>query len=343
MRRFLRTRYVATVLVCALSILLLPIPQVAAAPPPLDSIFDIQSTVDAYGASLYEYSQVTIQGLVSATHFEGYVVAEAPGAWSGIYVASYYERVRIGDEVRLTGWVFESNGMTVIASVSGFELLSSGNPVESMTVSVADASQEAYESVLLTVEDVEVYALLNYGEWVVTDVPPTAGLLCDDMSDYVYFPQVGDRLDTLTGVLAFTYRDFKLEPRFMNDITGDVIPHYALHGTVVTMNDARDVFFGGYVEKDPIRAAVQRSLRVAGGQCSLRRLQGTEVSDRELRRRGPRFCPIAEYPQVCRGARADCRYDLHAGTGCLRQPGLWAPGHRDQQHRALARQRLHLN
>ncbi|MGD2179277.1 MAG: amidohydrolase family protein, partial [Anaerolineae bacterium] len=125
---------------------------------------------------------------------------------------------------------------------------SSSNPVEAAPVSVADAGQEPYESVLITVEDVEVAQLLDYGEWVVTDLPPSSYLLCDDLNDYVYFPKPGDHLDSITGTLFYTYGSFKLEPRATDDITGEPIPHYALHGHVVTMNDAREVVRRGYVE-----------------------------------------------------------------------------------------------
>jgi hypothetical protein len=231
-----------------LSILLLRAPPAVRAQPPLTSIYDIQSSVDSSGGSTYAGQQVTIEGTVTATFFEGYVVAEAPAAWRAIYIMSRTEDPRIGDRVRLTGLVVENYGMTAIANVASYQHLSSGNRVEATPVSVAEASQEPHESVLITVQHVRVAQLLDYGEWVVTDLPPTAYLLCDDLNDYVYFPRKGDHLDSITGVLFYTYGNFKLEPRATRDITGEPIPHYALHGHVVTMNDAREVVRSGYVE-----------------------------------------------------------------------------------------------
>jgi len=247
MRRVMNTKYASVGLVCALSAFLVSFGAATDAQASTVSILDIQSSVDSSGGSTYVYQEVTISGTVTATTFSGYVVAEAPGPWQAIYVYQWSNAPVLGDEVRVTGMVYEDYGMTMLVGITSYELLSSGNPVTATTVAVADASQEQYESVLISVEDVAVAALLDHGEWVVTDAPPYY-LLCDDINDYVYFPKMGDSLDSLTGVLFYTFGDFKLEPRATSDITGAPIPHYALHGRVVTMNDARDVVGNAYVE-----------------------------------------------------------------------------------------------
>lgn len=210
------------------------------------SIHEIQSTVDDYGGSLFEGQEVTISGTVTATFYYGYVVAEAPGPWGAIFVYSYKNGPDIGDGVELTGTVDEYYGNTEIGDVTSFEHLSSGNSVDSTIVSVGEASQEQYESVLLTVEDVSVAGLLDSGEWAVSD--GTEYLVCGYENDYVYFPKVGDNLESITGVLAYSWGYFMLEPRNTQDISGEPIPHYALHGHIVTMNETRDVFISAYLE-----------------------------------------------------------------------------------------------
>lgn len=211
------------------------------------SIMEIQSEAYPSGFSMHAGEAVSISGVVTATFFEGYVVSEGPGPWQSILVYSWTEAPQIGDAVSLNGWVYEYYQMTEIVNVWGFEHISSGNAVEPTVVSLADASQEQYESVLLTVENVTVAALLNYGEWAVTGGGEDF-LLCNDQNDYMYFPKVGDTLDSLTGILSYTYGAFKLEPRATYDISGPPIPHYALHGRIVTMNADREVFGNGYVE-----------------------------------------------------------------------------------------------
>ena len=232
---------------CIVSLLILSWATHAGAQAPVVSIHDIQSSVDELGGSTYAGDVVTISGTVTATYIYGYVVAEAPGPWQAIFVYSWTEGPDIGDEMRVTGFVDEYYGMTEIGYVIGAEHLSSGNAVLATPVTLAEANQEQYESVLVTVEDVTVAMLLDYGEWVVIDDSPDYAV-CDVMSDYVYFPQPGDHVDSVTGVLFYSYGAFMIEPRFTNDIVGDVIPHYALHGHVVTMNDSRDVIKSAYVE-----------------------------------------------------------------------------------------------
>ena len=211
------------------------------------SIYDIQSTVDASGNSMYAGEVLTISGTVTAVFVDGYTVAEASGPWQAIFVYSKKNGPDIGDDVEVTGTVSENYGMTMVSNVTSFQHLSSGNNIDSTFVSVGEASQEQYESVLITVEDVSVTGLLNYGEWIVSDEISDI-LLCDDLNDYVYFPKLGDSLVSITGILFYSYGYFKIEPRTTNDIKGEAIPHYALHGHIVTMNETRDIIRNAYLE-----------------------------------------------------------------------------------------------
>ncbi len=210
------------------------------------TIHDIQYTTDPGGASPYTGQQVAVTGIVTGVFFQGYVLAEAPGPWHAIYVASQSHGPRIGDEVRLTGTVQEYFSMTQIANVSNYTLLSSGNAIAPWTETAQGAGQEMHESTLLTLADLTVTALHVMGEWTASD--GTGDIRCDDLNDYMYFPQVGDVLASVTGILFYSGARFKLEPRNTGDVAGAVIPHYVLGGDIVTMNAALDIHPGAYVE-----------------------------------------------------------------------------------------------
>lgn len=208
------------------------------------TIYDIQFTLDPTGTSPCVDEVVTLTAVVTAASQYGFFMAEAPGPWQGIFVYTWLLAPEVGDRVEVVGIVEEYYGLT---EVYAFAVTVVGtDPVEAMVVDPGQAGQEAYESTLVRVEDVTVLALFDYGEWAVGN--SGGNLLCDDAIDYLYFPKVGDTLDSLTGIVAFDYGSFKLEPRFTNDVVGDVIPHYALKGSIVTMNDAREVLHKGYVE-----------------------------------------------------------------------------------------------
>jgi cytosine/adenosine deaminase-related metal-dependent hydrolase len=224
----------------------------ASHPPPIldpqvvTPIYDIQYTTDPSGDSPYIGQSVTIHGIITAAFVDGYVVAELPGAWHAVYVYSQSHAPDIGAEVELTGSVAEYYGMTQIQAVTDYQVLSTGNSISAQAVNAVDGSQEAYESVLLAIGPAVVTGLEDYGEWTISDA--TGSIRCDDLNDYMYFPQVGDALDSLSGILFYSFGDYKLEPRATTDIAGSVIPHYALHGTVVTMNDLREVLPDAYLE-----------------------------------------------------------------------------------------------
>jgi len=210
------------------------------------SIYNIQYTDDLSGDSPYAGQEVTISGIVTGIFFTGYFIAEAPGPWQAIFVYSKRNGPNVGDEVRVTGTVSEYNGLTELIEITDFQLISFGHEPTPLALDVQTIPQEQYESALIQVKDVAVTSLEDYGEWVISAGGAT--VRCDDMNDYVYFPQVGDQLDTVTGNLTYTFDEFKIQPRKTNDISGDVIPHYILGGYVVTMNADREILPDAYIE-----------------------------------------------------------------------------------------------
>lgn len=211
------------------------------------AIGEIQFTRDPTGASPYVDQTVSTSGVVTAVYQDGFVIEdEAGGAWSGIFVYDADHVPSEGDEVTVTGTVTEFHGLTELAEITAYDVVSHGNPLPlPQVVSTAQvAAGEAYEGVLVATGPVTVtIANLGFGEWEITDDSGT-GVRVDDKADYVYIPHVGDILETLRGVVFYSFEDFKIEPRDDRDIGLPAPSAFALKGTVVT---PEEVLRDGYV------------------------------------------------------------------------------------------------
>ncbi len=212
----------------------------------LTSIYDIQFTNDSSGDSPMNGQNVTIRGTVTGAFKDGFFVSDAVGPWNSIYIWTKWKSPTLGQEVQLSGLVFEYDGLTEIKDLTDYQVLSDSNMIEAAPVSAIEASTEQYESVLIEVNDVAIISQEEYGEWIIQD--STGTIRIDDLNDYVYFPTVGDSLESIRGILVYFFGDYKIEPRFTNDFIGDIIPHYALKGNIVTMNDNFDVLPEAYLE-----------------------------------------------------------------------------------------------
>jgi len=203
------------------------------------TIYEIQYTTDPSGISPYAGPVVTTSGIVTGPFADGYVLAEAPGPWHAVYVYSIRNGPRLGDEVEVTGQVSEYYGMTEIANVTACAVLSTGNAIAPWSVQASSAGQEMHESVLVSLAALTVTVASGAGDWTVEDA--TGTLRCGHRNDIVYFPEAGDQLDAVTGILVYSGGTFQVEPRNTGDIQGGVIPHYAIRGDIVTMNENLDI------------------------------------------------------------------------------------------------------
>jgi hypothetical protein len=216
-------------------------------------IYDIQYTTNPSGDSPMLGQTVTIQGVVTGTSAYGFYIADAPGPWNAIYV---YTRGRgcgpkPGDELEVTGKVAEYFGMTELAEISSSQdvsctTLSTGNTFSALSLPTGSVADEQHESVFVRVNEAVVQTLLDYGQWTVED--GRSPVMVDDDSDYIYAPAVGDMLQAMSGNVAYSFGDFKINPRMYSDINSlGNVPHYAISGTVVTMNDTLQVIENAYV------------------------------------------------------------------------------------------------
>ena len=219
-------------------------------------IYDIQYTVDPSGDSPLDGQTVTIEGVVTAANYTGFFVTDAAGPWNSIFVYTNAAGcdVEAGDAVTVTGVVDEYYNMTELTRSAdeppvpvSCSITSSGNAYGVVSLTTAQVADEQYESVLAEVVDADVVSLGSYGMWTVDD--GSGAVPIDDDMDYLYVPAVADGLASITGVVFFSFSEFKLNPRFSSDIVpDDSSPHYALFGDIVTMNGSLDVLGNHYVE-----------------------------------------------------------------------------------------------
>ncbi|MBN1217961.1 MAG: ExeM/NucH family extracellular endonuclease, partial [Anaerolineae bacterium] len=225
------------------------------------SIQEIQFTTDPAGNSPYAGLKVTTEGVVTAIFADGVFIQDGSGPWSGLYLYKPDGSPSIGDRVQVTGNVQEYYSLTEIAFGGTVTVLSSGNELPTPDLlSSGVVSDEQWESVLVRVESVEVTNdNLGYGEWEVDD--GSGGVRVDDLGSYGYIPQTGDLLDFVQGPLNYTFDDFKIEPRYNDDIgsvtspggaCGDAfVPIYDIQGSgPASPLDGSDVSVEGVVTGD---------------------------------------------------------------------------------------------
>ena len=184
------------------------------------SIQEIQQTVDGQeGDSPLKDQVVETSGIVTAVSGSSSYIQDGTGAWSGInvYDGTFSGSVAVGDMVTITGKVVEYNNKTEITSITQFEVNSSGNQLPEPTILMtSEIAQEKYEGVLVKVNNVTCTDPdLGFGEWEVDDQSGPARV--DDLI-FAYTPSLNQNFTSITGIVEYTYSNFKIEPRSMEDI-----------------------------------------------------------------------------------------------------------------------------
>lgn len=187
-------------------------------------IHDIQYTTDASGNSPLAGTAVTISGTVMAVKSssstgaqQGFYVQDGPGAWNGVYVYSSTFTVSRGDNVIISGTPKEYNGLTEIDPVTNVTVVSQGNTLPaSVEITTQTACTEAYESVLVTVKNVNVVSG-SAGSFVVND---GSGDLTAYKSLFAAFDLTVASHYDLTGLMTWfsTASLYELYPRDASDV-----------------------------------------------------------------------------------------------------------------------------
>lgn len=189
------------------------------------TIYEIQ-----YGGNLTD-TAVSVVGIITSNRWcdsYGGALADAPGPWHGIQLYSGSAlTVSRGDSVEVRGTVAEYNGKTEIM-VSQIITLGTGTIPAATDVSLADIktgspNAESYEGVLVRIPKSltldTTWMSPTYGEWAVSNGQDT--LRIDNTSNtygiYYARPAVGDSV-AITGILNYTFNNFKLMPRDSADV-----------------------------------------------------------------------------------------------------------------------------
>ncbi|MBU8892796.1 MAG: metallophosphoesterase [Bacteroidales bacterium] len=222
------------------------------------SIYDIQYTTtadDGTYPSLYNGQEVTTGGIVTAIDFIGgnyFISSSTSGAWNGIFIYDFNYSPEIGDSIIITGYVYEYNGFTELKNLSSFEVKSTSNPVpETVKISTAQITDEAYEGVLVEVNDCSVSGEFdNSGNWKVND-----GSGENEIRSGIYdlqdegFPLVIDYpFSGIIGVIGLNYGSMSVQPRFIEDIQSDV-------GDLILATEDKNVI-GDFSFDMPVRVAI---------------------------------------------------------------------------------------
>mgnify|MGYP000223941223 FL=1 len=175
------------------------------------------------GASPFVDSAVVVTGVVTGGHdvFSGaFYIQSGNGPWNGIYVYDNYgHSVNTGDSITIAGIVSEYNGLTELTAPCHITNHgAASNPPSPYETTPGDVdTNEALEGVLVRLNSVVVSDSMNtYGEWKVTDGADTC--IVDDDGNYTFVTHVGWHIASLTGVVKYSYGNYKIEPRNDADI-----------------------------------------------------------------------------------------------------------------------------
>lgn len=193
--------------------------------PTIKKIYDIQFTTNPNGDSPELGNVVTTQGVITGIVKNGpdrhaFFIQDSALAWNGLYI---YERndssLVIGDSIEVTGTVAEYNGLTELTFVSNITVLNSGNALPTPVITTtANANTEPWEGVLIQTLNAECTSnTVGFGMWEIND---GSGVLLadDDIFPYHFTAVVGSHYD-VTGIGHYSFGDFKILPRDINDIS----------------------------------------------------------------------------------------------------------------------------
>lgn len=231
--------------------------------PTVLTIYEIQGQA---AASPYANVIVTTSGIVTSLlpgTSQGYFIQDGDGAWNGVFVYDNVNLPAIGDEIQITATVSEYYELTEIKTVTAYSVLSSGNALPAPAiVSTLAVNDEQFEGVLVKVVDAEcVNDDYGYGMWQVND--GTGASLIHNNANFTFTPNLGTRYD-VTGVLNYTFSEWKIELRMASDVS--------VHVSVDENNMAIS-----RVYPNPVNATLNISLNQPASSIEVYNLLGEKV------------------------------------------------------------------
>jgi predicted extracellular nuclease len=169
---------------------------------------------------------VTMQLVLTTPVFDvsegvkGFYAGQGSGEYSGLLVTSgqgvMFPELAQGDAVEVTGDHVEFYCMTQLRA-SAITRTGEGTPIEPSVLTgdvlTADVTAEPYEGVLVKLENVEVTEVTQY------DFTVTGGALVTGSAFKAgFFPNVGDQIESLVGVVEFSFGKHKIQIRSAADV-----------------------------------------------------------------------------------------------------------------------------
>lgn len=168
--------------------------------------------------SPYEGQIVTTTGTVTAFYRDGYFIQAGQGARTGLYIWDPWRFPAIGDSIVLSGEVKEHFGLTEIVNPSFYQLIKTDRKVpEPEVITVADVGED-WESVLIRIEDATCTHASHWNNFNMWRVSDGSGELNIQNNDVFSIDPVFNRNYTITGPLNYTYSEWKIELRNLQDV-----------------------------------------------------------------------------------------------------------------------------
>ncbi|NJE12459.1 DNRLRE domain-containing protein [Thermococcus sp. LS2] len=207
------------------------------------SIQEIQSNTEDGDASVYEDILVKTYGVVTFVTDYGFTIQNGTGPWSGIWVyTGSTPPVKVGDYVSVQALVEEHYHFTelnykdTLTDQRNIEVLGTAEVPDPVILPTGDVAQEQWEGVLVEVRDVKVVnPNLSYGEWSVDD---GSGPVRIDDKFYDYTPSY-TKYDYIRGIVWYPYGNFKIEPRYAEDIKPHIPDFNVIAHTLVLYYDKK--------------------------------------------------------------------------------------------------------
>jgi len=185
-------------------------------PPAYKTIYQIQYTTLPTGDSPLMDSIVTTSGVVTASYASGYFIQDGTDPWNGLYVYDNTHTPVLGDSITVVGTVSEYYNYTELKTIASLITNATGKPVPaSIPLTTATVKSEQYEGMLVNLINAQCVVNNAAGWWKVLQAADTC-----EIGKLMYpFPGavIGTSYD-VTGCVNYTFNQFTVEPRDVNDI-----------------------------------------------------------------------------------------------------------------------------
>lgn len=184
------------------------------------TIYQIQYTDK--DASAYVGKFVSTIGVITSINGKEIYIQDNASAWNGVLVYDAKEvakDAKAGDKVKVIGNVTEYSTITEI-ELAAIEVLSSGNSVEPIVMTIEDAESEAYEAVLVTFKNVtckRIEQKNDYNNYIIEDATDTLTVYNKYKLD---IQMIVDSVYDVTGIMHYypAGKVFEIIPRSTDDI-----------------------------------------------------------------------------------------------------------------------------